>query len=166
MDRGGAAVCSSHCQFGITVRPGRLEILDIDDTFCAAHGCQQLAFWNAHYDERGFAPMHIYHVASGTPVVAILRPARTAKGTEVRCVIKPRDQTPAQTLAEHEAEMDLSEIGKAEISAVAGTCTRAGSLHFASSPIDFLIVNCEGVPGRRNGKYSASIKGFAGLGRQ
>src|SRR4029077_8968416 len=60
----------------------------IDDTFCAAHGGQQLGFWNAHHDERGFAPMHIYHVASGTPVVAILRPARTAKGTEVRCVIK------------------------------------------------------------------------------
>jgi DDE family transposase len=75
-------------QFGTTVKPGRLEILDIDDTFCAAHGGQQLAFWNAHYDERGFAPMHIYHVASGTPVVAILRPARTPKGTEVRCVIK------------------------------------------------------------------------------
>jgi Transposase DDE domain group 1 len=41
-----------------------------------------------HHDERGFAPIHIYHVASGTPVVAILRAARTAKGTEVRCVIK------------------------------------------------------------------------------
>jgi hypothetical protein len=27
------------------VKPGRLEILDIDDTFCAAHGGQQLAFW-------------------------------------------------------------------------------------------------------------------------
>jgi hypothetical protein len=27
--------------------------------------------------------MHIYHVTSGTPVVAILRPARTPKGTEV-----------------------------------------------------------------------------------
>jgi Transposase DDE domain group 1 len=75
-------------QLGTTVRPGKLEILDIDDTFCAAHGGQQLAFWNAHHDERGFAPMHIYHVASGTPVVAILRPARTAKGTEVRCVLK------------------------------------------------------------------------------
>ena len=75
-------------QFGTTVKPGRLEILDIDDTFCAAHGGQQLAFWNAHHDERGFAPMHIYHVASGTPVVAILRPARTPKGTEVRTVIK------------------------------------------------------------------------------
>jgi hypothetical protein len=37
-------------------------ILDIDDTFCAAHGGQQLAFWNAHHNERGFASMHIYHV--------------------------------------------------------------------------------------------------------
>jgi hypothetical protein len=75
-------------QFGTTVKPGRLEILDIDDTFCAAHGGQQLAFWNAHHDERGFASMHIYHVASGTPVAAILRPARTPKGTEVRTAIK------------------------------------------------------------------------------
>src|ERR1700732_3434763 len=75
-------------QVGTTVKPGRLEILDIDDTFCAAHGAQQLAFWNAHHDERGFASMHIYHVASGTPVAAILRPARTPKGTEVRTVIK------------------------------------------------------------------------------
>jgi len=75
-------------QFGTTVKPGRLEIIDIDDTFCAAHGGQQLAFWNAHHDERGFASMHIYHVASGTPVAAILRPARTPKGTEVRTVVK------------------------------------------------------------------------------
>ena len=75
-------------QFGATIRPRKQEILDIDDTFCAAHGAQQLAFWNAHHDERGFASMHIYHVASGTPVVTILRPARTPKGTEVRTVIK------------------------------------------------------------------------------
>jgi hypothetical protein len=75
-------------QFGATVKPGKLEVLDIDDTFCAAHGGQQLAFWNAHHDERGFASMHIYHVASGTPVVTILRPARTPKGSEVCTVIK------------------------------------------------------------------------------
>src|SRR4030088_3360126 len=75
-------------QAGATVKPHKQEILDIDDTFCAAHGGQQLAFWNAHHDERGFASMHIYHVASGTPVVTILRPARTPKGTEVRTVIK------------------------------------------------------------------------------
>jgi hypothetical protein len=75
-------------QFGATVRPGRQEIIDIDDTFCAAHGGQQLAFWNAHHDERGFASMHIHHVGSGTSVCAILRPARTPKGTEVRTVVK------------------------------------------------------------------------------
>src|SRR5262245_33344832 len=75
-------------QLGTTVKPGKLEVLDIDDTFCAAHGSQQLAFWNAHHDDRGFASMHIYHVASGTPVAAILRPARTPKGSEVCTVIK------------------------------------------------------------------------------
>jgi hypothetical protein len=75
-------------QFGATVKPRRMEIFDIDDTFCAAHGGQQLAFWNAHHDERGFASMHIYHVASCTPVAAILRPARTPKGTEVCTVVK------------------------------------------------------------------------------
>jgi hypothetical protein len=32
--------------------------------------------------------MHIYHVASGTPVATILRPALTPKGTEVRTAIK------------------------------------------------------------------------------
>ncbi len=75
-------------QFAATMKPGRQAILDIDDTFCAAHGGQQLAFWNAHHDERGFAPMHIYDAGSGTPVVTLLRPARTPKGTEVRTVIK------------------------------------------------------------------------------
>src|SRR5580698_9008750 len=89
IQRVSARLCAALIdQFGTTVKPGRLEILDIDDTFCAAHGSQQLACWNAHHDERGFASMHIYHVASGTPVVAILRPARTPKGTEVRTVIK------------------------------------------------------------------------------
>jgi hypothetical protein len=75
-------------QFCFSVKPGKEEILDIDDTFCAAHGGQQLAFWNARENERGFAPMHIYHVTSGTPVVAILRSAKTPKGTEVRAVVK------------------------------------------------------------------------------
>src|SRR5215468_1747504 len=75
-------------QFCSSVKPGKQEILDIDDTFCAAHGGQQLALWNAHEDERGFSPMHIYHVASSTPVVAVLRAAKTPKGTEVRTVVK------------------------------------------------------------------------------
>jgi hypothetical protein len=72
----------------VRVAGEKKQILDIDDTFCTAHGGQQLAFWNAHQDERGFSPMHIYHARSGAPVVAILRSAKTPKGTEVRTVVK------------------------------------------------------------------------------
>ena len=74
--------------FTARVAPGQRDIFDIDDTFDAAHGGQQLTFWNAHHDERGFAPMHVYHAGSGLPLATILRPAKTPGGTEVRCVIK------------------------------------------------------------------------------
>jgi hypothetical protein len=47
--------------------------LDIDDTVDVVHGHQQLAQWNAHYDERCFLPIHVYDAATGAPVVVILR---------------------------------------------------------------------------------------------
>jgi hypothetical protein len=75
-------------QLTARVNPSHCDVFDIDDTFDAAHGGQQLTFWNAHHDERGFAPMHIYHAGSGLPVATILRPAKTPAGTEVRTVIK------------------------------------------------------------------------------
>ena len=75
-------------QFTGRIAPSHRNIFDIDDTFDAAHGGQQLTFWNAHHDERGFAPMHVYHAGSGLPVATILRPAKTPAGGEVRCVIK------------------------------------------------------------------------------
>ena len=75
-------------QFTARVAPAHRDIFDIDDTFDAAHGGQQLAFWNAHHDERGFAPMHVYHAGTGLPVATILRPAKTPAGREVRTVIK------------------------------------------------------------------------------
>ena len=74
--------------FTARVRPGNRDIFDIDDTFNAAHGGQQLAFWNAHHDERGFASMHVYHASTGLPVATILRPAKTPGGEEVRTVVK------------------------------------------------------------------------------
>ena len=74
--------------FTSRVKPGHRDILDIDDTFNAAHGGQQLAFWNGHQDERGFATMHVYHAATGLPVATILRPAKTPSGSEVRTVVK------------------------------------------------------------------------------
>ena len=75
-------------QFTARNAPSHRDIFDIDDTFDTAHGNQQLTFWNAHHDERGFAPMHVYHAGSGLPVAAILRPAKTPAGREVRTVIK------------------------------------------------------------------------------
>jgi hypothetical protein len=62
--------------------------LDIDDTFDAVHGHQQLSLFNAHYDERGFLPIHIYEGASGKPVAVILREGRTPAGMEVRTILK------------------------------------------------------------------------------
>jgi len=38
-------------QFCCSVKPEKEEILHIDETFCAAHGGHQLAFWNAHEDD-------------------------------------------------------------------------------------------------------------------
>jgi Transposase DDE domain group 1 len=35
-------------------KPPRCVVLDIDDTVDVVHGHQQLAQWNAHYDERCF----------------------------------------------------------------------------------------------------------------
>jgi hypothetical protein len=83
-------------QFCTTATPGRVEMFDIDDTFAAAHGGQELAFWNAHHDERGLATMHIYQLGTGAPVAVILRPTRTPKGTEVRTVVKHVTKLPQE----------------------------------------------------------------------
>ena len=63
-------------------------ILDIDDTFDAVHGRQQLSLFNAHYDERCFLPIHIYEGTSGKPVAVILRSGKTPGGVEVRTILK------------------------------------------------------------------------------
>ena len=59
-------------------------VLDIDDTPDIVHGHQEMAVWNAHYDERCFLPIHIYDTATGRPVAVILRPGKTPAGKEVR----------------------------------------------------------------------------------
>jgi hypothetical protein len=80
--------CALVDQLAARLTPSHQDLFDIDDTFDAAHGGQQLAFWNAHHDERGFAPMHVYHAGSGLPIAAILRPAKTPSGREVATVVK------------------------------------------------------------------------------
>jgi hypothetical protein len=58
-------------------------VLDIDDTFDAVHGGQQLRLFNAHHDEYGFQPIVVFDSA-GRFVGAVLRPAKRPSGAEIR----------------------------------------------------------------------------------
>jgi Transposase DDE domain group 1 len=64
--------------------PPEAVTLDIDDTVDVVHGHQQLSLFNAHEDERCFKPIHVYDVATGRPVMVLLRPGKTPSGKEVR----------------------------------------------------------------------------------
>jgi hypothetical protein len=74
--------CKSHR------RPPRAITLDIDDTADTVHGHQQLALFNAHYDERCFLPIDVYDADTGHCVVTILRPGKTPDGKEVRAHLR------------------------------------------------------------------------------
>jgi hypothetical protein len=81
---GGALVdlwCASFRQV-----PRRIT-LDIDDTFDAVHGGQQLRLFNAHYDDYGFQPIVVFD-ADGRFVTAVLRPAKRPKGDEIRAFLR------------------------------------------------------------------------------
>lgn len=67
--------------------PARI-VLDIDDTPDTVHGGQQLAFFNAHYDEYIFQPIHIFDAATGKPVLSLLRPGKRPSGEEAARVLK------------------------------------------------------------------------------
>ena len=68
--------------------PPEAVTLDIDDTVDVVHGHQQLALFNAHYDERCFLPIHVYDTATGRPVGVLLRPGKTPSGKEVQAHLR------------------------------------------------------------------------------
>ena len=49
-------------------------ILDLDGSEDAAHGQQQLSFWNAHYGQNQYYPLFVLDGVSGFPLAAWLRP--------------------------------------------------------------------------------------------
>lgn len=63
-------------------------ILDIDDTDDPTHGAQQMALFNAYYDEYCYMPLHIYEGYSGKLVCAVLRPGKRPTGKEIAAVLK------------------------------------------------------------------------------
>ena len=63
-------------------------VLDIDDTADAVHGGQQLALFNAHYDDYCFKPIHIFEAATGKPVLSLLRPGKRPSGKEAARILR------------------------------------------------------------------------------
>src|SRR3954452_13245725 len=75
--RMGRAMVDQYCQSFRQV-PRRI-VLDIDDTFDAVHGGQQLRLFNAHHDEYGFQPIVVFD-GDGRMIAAVLRPASRPSG--------------------------------------------------------------------------------------
>jgi len=63
-------------------------ILDIDDTEDVTHGHQQMALFNAFYDEYCYLPIHIYEGKSGKLVTTVLRPGKRPSGQEIVAILK------------------------------------------------------------------------------
>lgn len=63
-------------------------VLDIDDTDDTVHGGQQLALFNAHFDDYCFQPIHIFKAATGQPVLSLLRPGKRPSGEEAAEFLK------------------------------------------------------------------------------
>ena len=78
--RMGLAIVEHYCSSFCSV-PNRI-VLDIDDTFDAVHGAQQLCLFNAHHDEYGYQPIVVFD-GDGRMVAAVLRPACRPKGTQI-----------------------------------------------------------------------------------
>ena len=81
----GRAMVDLYCA-SFRQAPKRI-VLDIDDTFDAAHGGQQLRLFNAHYDEYGFQPIVVFD-GEGRFVGAVLRPAKRPSGVEIRAHLR------------------------------------------------------------------------------
>ena len=79
--RMGRAMVDLYCESFATV-PKRIT-LDIDDTFDAVHGGQQLRLFNAHYDEYGFQPIVVFD-GEGRFVTAVLLAAERPSGKEIK----------------------------------------------------------------------------------
>ena len=94
--RMGRAMVDHYCQ-GFRQVPRRI-VLDIDDTFDAVHGGQQLRLFNAHYDDYGFQPIVVFD-GEGRIIAALLRPACRPSGRQIvfwlrRLIAALRDNWP------------------------------------------------------------------------
>tara|TARA_B100000508_G_scaffold120379_1_gene101474 strand:+ start:393 stop:1730 length:1338 start_codon:yes stop_codon:yes gene_type:complete len=69
-------------------RPPKRIVLDIDETYDAVHGAQQLAMFNTHAGTTCFQPIVIFEAGTGKPVTALLRPGKTPSGDEIATILR------------------------------------------------------------------------------
>ena len=94
--RMGRAMVDHYCQSFRQV-PRRI-VLDIDDTFDAVHGGQQLRLFNAHHDEYGFQPIVVFD-GEGRMIAALLRPACRPSGRQIVLLAASPDRRAPRQLA-------------------------------------------------------------------
>ena len=83
--RMGGAMVDLYCESFRQV-PKRI-VVDVDDTFDAVHGGQQLRLFNAHHDEYGFQPIVVFD-GEGRFITAVLRPAKRPGGKEIKAFLR------------------------------------------------------------------------------
>src|SRR5688500_15999045 len=81
----GRAMVDLYCA-SFRQAPKRI-VLDIDDTFDAVPGGQQLRLFTAPSDDCGFRPI-VACAGEGRFVTAVLRPAKRPTGTEIRALLR------------------------------------------------------------------------------
>ena len=97
--RMGQAMVDFYCA---SFRQGpRRIVLDVDDTFDAVHGAQQMRLFNARYDEYGFQPIVVFD-GEGRFVTAVLRWCRVNKVDYLIGV------APTSTLRRHVESLEAS----------------------------------------------------------
>jgi Transposase DDE domain group 1 len=127
--------------------PGRIT-LDIDDTFDAVHGGQQLRLFNAHYDEYGFQPIVVFDGA-GRFITAVLRPAKRPSGKEIVPILRRllraiRTNWPRTKIMLRADDMPVPAFGPRMV------CTRCGIIGADARP------NWREQPARLSGAGTAS----------
>ena len=151
--RMGRAMVDLYCESFAKI-PQRIT-LDIDGTFGAVHGGQQLRLFNAHYDGYGFQPIVVFD-GEGRFVTAVLRPAKRPSGAEImpflrRLVRAIRARWPRTEILlradSHHCGPRFS-IGVAPTASTISSASRRRRLCVAMSPIS--------KPARRRGSRPAA----------
>lgn len=63
-------------------------VIDMDPTPNRVYGDQQLAFFNAHYDQYCLMPFHVYEGQTGRLIATLVRPGKTPTKEEILSLLK------------------------------------------------------------------------------